>query len=90
MYNSENEINSTRKVLDESLVHDLKNSLKEVVDETSKIFDNFYDYVSNNINDDNMRNDSMEKIQSLLNEFIRSLDTIQTKKDKLSLIQEEE
>ena len=90
MYNSENEINSTRKVLDESLVHDLKNSLKEVVDETSKIFDNFYDYVSNNINDDNMRNDSREKIQSLLNEFIRSLDTIQTKKDKLSLIQEEE
>ena len=90
MYNSENEINSTRKVLDDSLVHDLKNSLKEVVDETSKIFDNFYDYVSNNINDDNMRNDSREKIQSLLNEFIRSLDTIQTKKDKLSLIQEEE
>ena len=90
MYNSENEINSTRKVLDESLVHDLKNSLKEVVDEISKIFDNFYDYVSNNINDDNMRNDSREKIQSLLNEFIRSLDTIQTKKDKLSLIQEEE
>tara|TARA_X000001036_G_scaffold429760_1_gene461424 strand:- start:605 stop:877 length:273 start_codon:yes stop_codon:yes gene_type:complete len=90
MYNPENEINSTRKVLDDSLVHDLKNSLKEVVDETSKIFDNFYDYVSNNINDDNMRNDSREKIQSLLNEFIRSLDTIQTKKDKLSLIQEEE